>query len=303
MTFERMHDIPQRLPATAFILVLEHAFTRLPNCKTISLTHIQRPWGLHKLTAEELSGVQTYYELQKFKGRWFIRYLIGYIFTLSSKFGMENVEIFADKVCHKPLKWKPRKPCTTIGIYDICMARPIASSNLRSLKMTVNTWYRRWPDDAFSQLTSCFPQLSSLTLDFEMGANGFLVSSKFIIPGLKELTLCCKNCYPRELTDVIKRHGETLEHVAFQDVYLGSLQDWLVLMGVLCKMSKMHVHFEWLKGDEGISQIVRYPNKSELQASYREVYNIADLENDDDKRKMQDLLRQIGIQDFWALIL
>ncbi|KAK2674758.1 Extracellular membrane protein, CFEM domain [Fusarium oxysporum f. sp. vasinfectum] len=233
MTFENMRGIPQRLPATSFIFAVDQAFARLPNCNTISLTNAQRPWGLRTLIADELSEVQSYEESQKFKGRWFIRYLIGYIFTFSIKFGIENIELFADKVCHKPWKGLPCQSCSTIGISDICMARPAASSNLKSLKMTVHTHYRAWPNDAFTQLISYFPQLSSLTLDFDTRTYECLYFSEFKIPGLKELTLCCRYCHPSELADVIKRHEETLDRVAFHDIYLTNLPDWLLLMDVL----------------------------------------------------------------------
>ncbi|KAF4436659.1 acetyl- propionyl-coenzyme A carboxylase alpha chain [Fusarium acutatum] len=293
ITFENMQDIPQRLPSTIFILAaVDQAFERLPNCNTISLTNAQRPWGLSKI-----KEVKDYCEIQELKGQWFIRYLIGYIFTLSIKFGMENVEIFADKDCHKPLEWLRCRTCSSIGIYDVCMARPASVSNLKSLKMTVHARPRAWPNGAFAQLLSCFPQLSSLTLDFDETTDHSLYFSNFKIPGLKELTLSCSYCHPSELVNVIKRHEETLERAAFHDVLLTDLPGWLLLMDVLCQMPKIHVYIDWLAANSRIwwdGCIGHRAKQPKLHPLAWELYKISDLENDNDKRRMRDLLHRIN---------
>ncbi|KAF4958345.1 hypothetical protein FGADI_2511 [Fusarium gaditjirri] len=295
MTFENMHCIPRRLPATSFMFAVDQAFARLPNCNTISLTNAQQPWGLNKLTADERFELQSYHKTQTAESGSFIRYLIGYIFTLSIKFGIENVEIFADKVCHKTLSGPHCQLCSSIGIIDICMARPVGISNLKSLKMTVHARPRAWPNDAFAQLISCFPQLSSLTLDFDMKSDESLYLSNFKIPRLKELALCCRYCHPSELAEVIKRHEETLERVSFHDVHLSDLPDWPLLMDVLCKMPKIHVHFEWVWVEQAIAWVERTRSGTKLSAVYRKLYNISDLKNYDQKAKMRDLLHQVRL--------
>ncbi|KLO83122.1 uncharacterized protein FFB20_10963 [Fusarium fujikuroi] len=287
MTFQNMQDIPQRLPSTFFMLALEKAFERLPNCNTISVTNNQRPWGRGKLTFHENRDVRNYYENPEAEAQVFIRYLIGYLFSLSVKYGIENVEIFADKVCHKPVVWRHCN-CKSVGIYDVCMAQPAAVSKLKSLKMTLNAGPKAWPNDAFAQLLSCFPQLSSLTLDFDKGTGESLYFSKFKIPRLKELTLSCKFCHPSELVDIIKQHEETLERVALYDVQLKNLPEWLLLMDVFCQMSGIHVYIGWPM----VTPLIY--RKGLLRQLYRELYEISELKDDNDKRKVRDLLHQIN---------
>ncbi|KAI1020935.1 hypothetical protein LB503_009972 [Fusarium chuoi] len=287
MTFQNMQDIPLRLPSTFFMLALEKAFERLPNCNTISVTNNQRPWGRGKLTFHETRNVRNYYEIHESEAQAFIRYLIGYLFSLSVKYGIENVEIFADKVCHKSLV-RGQCNCKSVGIYDVCMAQPAAVSKLKSLKMTVNAWPKAWPNDAFAQLLSCFPQLSSLTLDFDDGTGESLYFSKFKIPMLKELTLSCKLCHPSELVDIIKRHEETLERVALYDARLENLPEWLLVMDVFCQMSRIHVYIGWHTETPFIYR------KGLLNQLYRELCEISELKDDNDKRKVRDLLHQIN---------